>query len=134
MAIPMESVKTIIETFFCIAMPVLGLSYLLQAGHWIRYFRELTDHPHRILPMALAMLTIGTVCGLAYDDWSTSWPIFISAFCWLLALKGAIILVYPRWLARLKKIPDSFMIWYMRSGGILFIILGAMLYRHFFVL
>ncbi len=131
MAIPVDSVKTTIEAFFSIAMPVLGLSYLLQPGQWIRYFRELTDHPHRILPLAMAMLTIGTFCGLAYNDWTTSWSIFISAFCWLLALKGVLFLVYPNWFVRLQKIPDSFMMWYMRSGGILFIILGAMLYSHF---
>ena len=125
--------KTTIETFFCIVLPVLGLSYLLQPRHWIRYFRELTDQPHRSLPLALAMLTIGVLCGFAYNDWTTTWPIFISAFSWLVALKGALILVHPKWFAPLKKIPDSFLLWYMRSGGILLIILGALLYRHFFL-
>jgi uncharacterized protein YjeT (DUF2065 family) len=125
-------VKTTIEAIFCIVMPVVGLSYLLQSRQWIQYFSELTHKPHRSLPLALAMLTAGTLSGFAYNDWTASWPIFISAFSWLLALEGALILVYPASLARLKKIPDRFLNLYLRSGGILFIILGALLYRHFF--
>lgn len=113
-------------------MPVLGLSYLVQSGQWIRFFRELAHQPYRNLPLALAMLTTGTFSGFAYNDWSTSWPIFISAFSWLLALEGALILIYPGSLARLQKIPVRFLKLYLRSGGILFIILGALLYRHFF--
>jgi uncharacterized protein YjeT (DUF2065 family) len=113
-------------------MPVLGLSYLFQPEQWIRFFRELTHKPHRSLPLALAMLTAGTFSGFAYNDWTTTWPIFISAFSWLLALEGALILVHPASLARLQKIPDRFLKLYFRSGGIGFIILGAMLYGHFF--
>ena len=124
--------KTTIEATFCIVMPVLGLSYLFQGGQWIRCFRELTNKPHRSLPLALAMLTAGTLSGFAYNDWTTTWPIFISAFSWLLALEGAFILVYPASLARLRKIPDRWLNLYLRSGGIGFIFLGAMLYRHFF--
>ncbi len=124
--------QTTIEAIFCIVMPVLGLSYLLRSGLWIQFFRELTRNPHRSLPIALLMLTAGTFGGLAYNDWSSTWPIFISAFSWLLALEGAVILVYPASLARLQKITDRFLSLYLRAGGILFIILGALLYRHFF--
>lgn len=124
--------KTTIEAIFCIVMPVLGLSYLFRSGFWIQFFRELTRNPHRSLPIALLMLTAGTFGGLAYNDWTGTWPIFISAFSWLLALEGGVILVYPASLARLQKITDRFLILYLRAGGILFIMLGALLYRHFF--
>ena len=126
--------KTTIEATFCIVMPVLGLSYLLQPRQWIQFLSGLSDKPHRSLPLALAMLTAGTFIGLAYNDWTATWPIFISAFSWLLALEGGILLVYPASLARLQKIPDRFLNYYLRSGGVLLIILGALLYRHFFVL
>ena len=124
--------KTTIEAIFCIVMPVLGLSYLFQPGQWIRFFHELTHKPYRSLPLALAMLTAGTLSGFAYNDWTTTWPIFISAFSWLFALEGALILVFPASLARLQKIPDRLLNLYFRSGGIGFIILGAMLSGHFF--
>ena len=126
--------NTIIEAIFCIVMPVLGLSYLFQSRQWIRFFRGLTRRPHRSLPIALAMLLAGSFSGLAYHNWTATWPIFISAFSWLLALEGAIILVYPAALARLQDITDRFLLLYLRAGGILFIILGAMLFRHFFEL
>lgn len=124
--------KTTIEAIFCIVMPVLGLSYLIQPGQWIQFLTELAHQPHRSLPLALAMLTVGTFSGFAYDDWTTTWPIFISAFSWLLALEGAFILVYPSSLAHLQKIPLRWLNLYLRGGGIGFIILGAMLYGHFF--
>ena len=124
--------KTTIEATFCIIMPVLGLSYLLQPRQWIQFLSGLAHKPHHSLPLALAMLTAGTIIGLAYNDWTSTWPIFISTFSWLLALEGAILLVYPASLAHLQKIPDRFLNGYLRSGGILLIILGALLYQHFF--
>lgn len=124
--------KTTIEAIFCVVMPVLGLSYLLQSRQWIQCLSELAHQPHRSLPLALAMLTAGTFSGFVYNDWTATWPIFISAFSWLLALEGAILLVYPASLTRLQKIPHNFLKWYLRSGGILLIMLGALLYRHFF--
>ncbi|MEE8496274.1 MAG: hypothetical protein V3S21_07320 [Xanthomonadales bacterium] len=124
--------KTTIEAIFCMVMPVLGLSYLIQPGQWIQFLSELTHKPHRSLPTALVMLTAGTFSGFAYNDWTTTWPIFISAFSWLLALEGGLILVYPASLAQLQKIPHRWLNLYLRSGGIAFIILGVMLCRHFF--
>ena len=124
--------KTTIEAIFCIIMPVLGLSYLLQPGFWIQLLRELSRKPYRSLPLALVMLTAGSFSGIVYNDWTATWPIFISAFSWLLALEGAIILAFPMSLARLQKIPDRFLDFYLRGGGILFIILGGMLFVHIF--
>ena len=124
--------KTTIEALFCIVMPVLGLSYLFQSGQWIRFLSELAHNPHRSLPLALGMLTVGVFSGSFYNDWTATWPIFISAFSWLLALEGAILLVYPASLAYLKKIPDRFFNGYLRVGGIGLIILGALMYLHFF--
>jgi uncharacterized protein YjeT (DUF2065 family) len=126
------SVKTTIEAVFCIVMPVLGLSYLLQPGQWIQFFRQLTQQPHGGLPIALAMLTAGTFGGYAYNDWTATWPIFISAFSWLLALEGAILLVFPTTLSALQKLPDSFLYLYVRGGGGVFIVLGILLCAHFF--
>ncbi len=126
--------KTVIEAIFVIVLPVLGLSYLLQSSHWIEYFRELGQRPHRSLGLALVLLTAGVFGGIAYNDWSSSWPIFISTFSWLLALEGTFILVFPTSLAKLQKIPDHFLYRYLRSGGILLIILGALLCNHFFYL
>ncbi len=126
--------KIVIEAVFAIVLPVLGLSYLLRSGQWIQCLRELSRQPHRSLSMALVMFTAGTFSGIAYNDWTTTWPIFISAFSWLLALEGAFILVFPTSLAQLQKIPDRFLYLYLRSGGILLIILGALLCNHFFYL
>jgi len=127
-------VKTTIEAAFCIVLPILGLSYLFQPGQWIQFLSELAHKPHRCLPLALGMLTVGSFSGVFYNDWTTTWPIFISVFSWLLALEGAILLVYPASLTQLQKIPDQFLNWYLRSGGVLLIILGALLCRHFFAL
>jgi uncharacterized protein YjeT (DUF2065 family) len=124
--------KTTIEAIFCIVLPLLGLSYLLRPGQWIQFVLALSRKPYRSLPLALVMLAAGSFSGFAYNDWTSSWPIFISTFSWLLALEGALILVYPALLTQLQKIPIQFLCWYLRSGGILLIILGATLYQHFF--
>ena len=118
-----------IELTVSIFLLVLGASYLRHADQWLQFLREVTDRPRRLFPIALVMVSAGVFIGSAYNDWSSTWPIFITALAWLMALEGILILVFPGFLNRLKNIPDGFLRWYLRLGGPLLIVLGALLLR-----
>ena len=121
-----------IEFTLSIFFVVLGASYLLQSNHWTRFIREAIERPWRLFPTALVMLASGIFIGSTYNDWSSTWPIFITVIAWLMALEGAIMLLFPGFLNRLEKVSDNFFAIYLRTGGILLISLGVLLYGRFF--
>jgi uncharacterized protein YjeT (DUF2065 family) len=116
-----------IELTVSIFLLVLGTSYLLQAKHWIQFLSDSIQRPSRLFPTALAMLASGVFIGTVYDNWSSTWPIFISTIAWLMALEGALILIFPGFLKRLENTPERFLTWYLRGGGLLLMVLGALL-------
>jgi len=119
-----------IELTVSIFLLILGASYLFQHEQWILFLREAIQRPRQLFPIALAMLAAGAFIGTAYNDWSSTWPVFITVLGWLMALEGALILIVPGFLRPLQKIPDRFLTWYLRIGGLLLIILGSLLYWH----
>jgi hypothetical protein len=119
-----------IELTVSIFLLTLGASYLFQHEQWTLFLREAIQRPRQLFPIALAMLAAGVFIGTAYNDWSSTWPVFITVLGWLMALEGALILIVPGFLRPLQKIPDRFLIWYLRIGGLLLIILGSLLYWH----
>jgi hypothetical protein len=123
--------QEIIAPVMSIFLLVLGSSYLLQQRHWSRLFREASRQPAHFLPFALMMLTAGLAVALGFNDWSGTWPVFITAFGWLMALEGAMILVNPGWLGWFRGISDRFLSLYFRLGGVLLIVLGGLLARHY---
>jgi hypothetical protein len=120
----------VIELTVSIFLLVLGASYSLQAARWMQLLREVTQQPQRLFPTALAMVLAGVFVAVVYHDWSTTWPIFITILGWLVALEGALILIYPGCISWVNKLPDGLLRWYLRLGGALLVILGALLLRH----
>jgi len=119
-----------IELTVSIFLLVMGASYLVRPEHWLHFLTGAIRQPAHLLPIAAAMLTGGTFIGTAYDNWSGTWPIFITTFAWLMALEGALLLLFPGLLKRLEEIPGRYLGWYFRGGGLLLMILGALLLRH----
>ena len=110
-------------------LAVLGLSYLLQTRRWLDLTRRLLEQPERFFPAAAARTTSGVMIGYGYNDWSGTWPIFVTLLGWLLALEGAMILLLPAVIQKLQRLSDSFLRVYLRTGGILLIVLGGLLWR-----
>ena len=120
-----------IELTVSIFLLALGASYLFQHEQWALFLREAIQRPRQLFPLALAMLAAGVFIGTAYNDWSSTWPVFITVLAWLMALEGALILNVPGFLRPLQKVPDRFLTGYLRAGGLLLIILGSLLLWHY---
>jgi len=109
---------------------VLGLSYLLQTRRWILLTRHILAKPERLFPFAILLLLTGITIGAGYDNWVGTWPIFITALGWLIAIEAAAILIFPGLIQKLQNCSDQFLNIYIRSGGVIVLILGILLWRN----
>jgi uncharacterized protein YjeT (DUF2065 family) len=108
---------------------VLGLSYLLQTDLWIKFMRRSTANPELLFPLAMVLIAAGVIVGYGYNNWNGTWPIFVTALGWLMALKGAVILLLPKLIQRYERLSDKFFRIYLRFGGALLMVLAVLLYR-----
>jgi hypothetical protein len=119
----------LIPVIIAVMLVVLGLSYLLQTERWLRVTRRFTKQPERFFPAAVAMTAAGLVIGYGYNNWSGTWPLFVTLLGWLLALEGAVILLLPGLIKKFQRLSDPFLRIYLRGGGALLVLLGGLLWR-----
>jgi hypothetical protein len=122
-------VGELIPIVIAVMLVVLGLSYLLQTDRWLVLTRRFTKQPERFFPAAMAMIAGGVAVGIGYNDWSGTWPLFVTLLGWLLALEGAVILLLPGMIRKFQKLSDPFLRIYLRGGGALLVVLGGLLWR-----
>lgn len=108
-------------------MLVLGLSYLLAPGHWIRYAQEVAEAPHRFLIPAVGLFAAGLVVVVSRNWWHLSLGVVVTIFGWLLVLKGAAFLLFPGAMGTFSGWSVGAMTKAARFGGLLLTILGAVL-------
>lgn len=112
---------------FAIALTVLGLSYLVRARAWATLYVECELHPGRFIPTGLMMFTAGLYLAITFDDWSATWPIFITAFGWLMALEGVLLTLKPSLAGGFTRLLGSSLVRFIRLGGVLIVGLGSLL-------
>ena len=120
----------LIPNIVAIFLVVLGLSYLLQSKRWINFTRSALEKPERLFPTAMVMLVAGATIALAYDNWYGTWPLFVTLLGWLLAIKGTLLLLFPNLYTTFSRIGDNYMRWHLRIGGLIILVLGALLWWH----
>jgi uncharacterized protein YjeT (DUF2065 family) len=111
---------------------VLGASFVLHGPAWISLVRGIFADPPRFFLGALVEVTLGLWLALSYDRWDGTWPIFTTAFGWLMALEGTLFLLAPRVFTGFNRLSDTTWKWYLRLGGPLLLVLGALLARFAF--
>lgn len=116
-----------IAAIFSLAFTALGLSYILQAHTWARLYSEFADLPSRFIFVGLLMFLTGLFVALAFDDWSSTWAIFITALGWLMALEGGLLSVRPSLLGGFTRLLGPHLASFIRLGGLLVFGLGCLL-------
>lgn len=112
---------------FSVAVTALGLSYLIQARAWATLYVEWEVHPERILPTGFLMVIGGLFLAIVVNDGSDTWPLFITAFGWLMALEGALMTLKPSAISSFTRLLGPHVIRYVRFGGFLVLGLGCLL-------
>ena len=120
----------LIPTVVAVVLMVLGLSYLLQGSRWITLARSIMAEPERFFPAAVVMLAAGQGIAWGYDNWTGTWPLFVTLVGWLVSIEGALILLFPGFIRAFQRLSDPFLRWYLRIGGVILLVLGALLWRY----
>ena len=116
-----------IAAVFSVALLVLGLSYVIQARAWSVVYFEFDNHPARYIPTGLAMVGAGLWVALFFNDWSDTWPIFITVFGWLMVLEGFLLITRPSLLTTFTRRLGERLPVFVRLGGFLILGLGGLL-------
>lgn len=119
----------IAPAILAIALLVLGASFLLQSGRWLVLVRQILEKPEQFFLGAIVELLIGLLLALSYNRWDTTWPAFTTIFGWLMALEGTLFLVAPSFFVRFNRLGDGFIRNYLKIGGAILLLLGALLGR-----
>lgn len=114
----------LIAGVFSITLSALGLSYLFQTSSWTALYEDLARDPSAFLPVGLLLVVGGLFVALGFNDWSSTWPIFITAFGWLMAIEGALIVICPGLIGTFPRLVGKRLPVFMRLGGILVLGLG----------
>ena len=120
-----------LSTIVMVVMLVLGVSYMLQPGQWVKVSRETIDSPHRFLTVAPLLLVFGLAIIINHNVWDLSWPVVVTVFGWILTIKGALYLIAPNVVRAFANWPEQSMRIYVRSSGVVITILGLMLVYHY---
>lgn len=119
--------QQLIAAIFSLTITALGLSYLFRTRHWARLYRDFEQHPRYFIPTGLLMFVSGLFVAIGVNDWSSTWPIFITACGWLMALEAGLLLVNPALVSWMIRRIDERRIVYLRMGGLLLTGLGGLL-------
>ena len=106
---------------------VMGLSFILQPGQWLRLTREITEAPSRFLPFVFFILLLGLTVVGTHNIWQGGWPVVITVLGWIMALKGAVLLCAPGVAGIYKKWSDGTMSNMLRIAGVAYTVFGALL-------
>jgi uncharacterized protein YjeT (DUF2065 family) len=110
---------------------VLGISYATQADSWVRVAKEAIDRPERYFPMAVFLLILGLAIVAIHNVWVLGLPVAITIFGWILTIKGALYLVYPRLVRVFDRWPAQWLRRYIRVAGVVVAVLGLLLVLHY---
>lgn len=125
--------QEIVIGVFSVSLACLGLSYIVQAKAWASLYVEFEVHPQRFIPTAFLLIVVGLLIATIVNDWTSTWPIFITAFGWLMAIEGALIAFKPALLTTFTRVLGPSLVRFIRIGGLLVFGLGLLLVWEYFL-
>ena len=106
---------------------VLGLSYIANTAMWLRVVRDAMAEPTRYFFMVILTLVLGLLIIATHNVWVADWPVVVTLLGWILAVKSALFLLFPQVMGIFSGWTDRFMTTWIRAGGLLLVMLGAIL-------
>lgn len=106
---------------------VLGLSCIANTSMWLRVVRDAMAEPARYFFMVILTLVLGLVIIATHNLWVADWPVAVTLFGWILAVKSVLFLLFPQVMGLFSGWTERFMTTWIRAGGLLLVIPGAIL-------
>lgn len=106
---------------------ILGLSYTVNTVMWLQVVRDAMAEPARYFFMVILTLVLGLAIIAGHNIWVADWPVVVTLFGWILVAKSTMFLLFPQVIGIFTDWPDRFMVTWIRAGGLLLALLGAIL-------
>ncbi len=128
------------QAMFCLFIP-LGLSFLIQTKLWLKLIQLIYSQNKQTF--YLICLVSGTVTlplalflVLTHNDWSLSPAVIVTLIGWLIFAKCLLLLLWPQLAYKCKALyrkDESFLKWYLRISGVLYIVLSLLVLSNFWI-
>ncbi len=105
----------------------IGLSYVVQGRRWLSLSKDLMEAPHRMFPLSILMVVLGSVIVAVHNEWSVGWDLVTTVLGWVLLLKGVTLLVYPQLASWAANMSNALYLNLIRVSGVLLTVLGLTL-------
>ena len=122
-----EELTWMVAAIFSLSLTALGLSYLLRERDWARLYWDFEQHPRQFIPTGLLLFATGLFVAIVFNDWSSTLPIFITVFGWLMVLEAGLLMLKPSLVGSVMRRFGERQVVYMRLGGVLLVGLGCVL-------
>ncbi len=108
-----------------ISFSILGISMLCNKKWTTRVVEEMVQDQGILWISGLIAVMLGAVLVVVNNMWTSGLPLFVTIVGWLVLIKGACILIFPRAsVAYYKKMnKGSVFVW----GGVIVLVLGLLL-------
>ena len=140
-----ESLFFLVEQLLFFMLLFLGLSFVIQNQLWIKLIKFLYSQEEQTFQIiclvsgAVLTLPVGLLLVLTHNDWELSPSLIVTVIGWVALVKALFLILYPKIFLKFKALygkSESFLKWYLRICGILYILMGliGILFAGFYTL
>lgn len=129
------------QLVFCLFIP-WGLSMIIQHKLWIKLIQLLysqNDQTFKLICLinGVVWIPLGLFLVLTHNDWELSPSVIVTVIGWLTVAKCLMLILFPQLALKCKVIygkSESFLKWYLIICGLLYILMGLLVFSNFWIL
>ena len=128
------------QIVFCLFIPI-GISLIVQSKLWVKLVQFLYSQNEQTfkiicLVSSFIYLPFGLFLVLTHNDWNMSPSVIVTIIGWVILVKCLILMIYPQLALLAKAIygkSESFLKKYLMVCGLLYIIMGLLVFSNFWI-
>ena len=115
-----------------------GVALVVQTGVWVDLVQwmllwDAKQYQAFVLLFCIGYLPFGLFIVLSHNEWIMSYSVVVTIFGWLVSLKCAAFLIYPKAALKLAKVcygnkSVGFLKMYFRAVGVMYILLSGLVW------
>lgn len=104
---------------------VFGLSFLINAGFWADAFKRMSSDSEQVFTLLAVLLICGVLMVRGHNIWVGNWRVIVTIVGWAVLLESIALILAPRLLRAYANWSDRAMTTWLRVGGALWTLAGA---------
>ena len=128
------------QLFFCVFI-LWGLSMMIQTKLWVKLVKYIYNQSAETfnlicLVMSVLCLPFAVFLIFTHNDWEWTPSIIVTVIAWIMFIKCLTFTLYPQLALKFKNFygkDESFLKWYLRGCGAIYVLLGLLVASNFLV-